>query len=263
MYRVSLVSLFLAGCGTSGLSSLTAAEQLLLSTTSGAEEKQVSSGSSSTPDDIPADQRPDAFRSCDAASTYSDLFGRFDANSDGNLDTTESKEEQSGWEGQSFDAEQRLMMQWGMLLLAYDADSSGTLEEGERAVLLDDFTVRCTALQSLLTEQFDADGDGSLSTEEQATAQAFLDEQAAEHHPDCNGGMMEGDRPEGGPPMGKFPDDVQTVGGVPIAPPLMDEFDADGDGSLSDSEIATLRESLRARIREGAPLMPPPPDMHE
>jgi hypothetical protein len=48
------------------------------------------------------------------------------------------------------------------------------------------------------------------------------------------------------------------VGGVPVPPPLLEEFDADGDGALSDTEIATLRASLRERITSGAPLMPPP-----
>ena len=50
----------------------------------------------------------------------------------------------------------------------------------------------------------------------------------------------EGERGEG-PPMGED--------GAPPWGPLEEEFDADGDGALSDDELATLRAEMRERIR--------------
>lgn len=265
MKKVSVLALLLSGCSSSGLTGLSAVEKLLVAATSGTEEKSVSSGDAASPDDVPADQRPDAFRECDASATYSDLFGRFDANANGVLDTPEEKEVDSSWSGRAEGPDHRVMMQWGMLLLTYDLDGSGSLDASERATLLSDFTERCQNLQALLVEQFDADGDGVLSEEEKDTARETLESKEGEHHPGCDG--MEGEDsgherggPGGGGPEGGPPEDAYTVGGVPVPPPLLEEFDADGDGSLSETEIATLRSSLRERVRSGAPLMPPPPE---
>ena len=265
MNKVSVFALLLTGCGSSALSGLTATEKLLVATTSGTEEKTVSSGDAASPDDIPADQRPDPFRECDASATYADLFGRFDSDSDGTLDAPEAKQVDSSWSGVGEGPDQRVMMQWGMLLLTYDVDGSGILEESERATLLSDFTERCVNLQALLVSEFDANGDGTLDADEQATARAALESQAPEHHSGCDkmggesGESGGGAPPDGAPPDGP-PDDTATVNGVPIPPPLLDEFDADGDGQLSDAELSTLRASLRERVRSGAPLMPPPPE---
>ena len=107
-----------------------------------------------------------------------------------------------------------------------------------------------------------------LSDTEKATAEETLQNQQAEHHSGYDG-MERGPEGEkdsgmngGRPDMHGPPEDAYTVGGVPVPPPLLDEFDTDGDGSLSDTELATLRSSLRERVTSGAPLMPPPPEGH-
>lgn len=253
-----LFSILLAGCTGSTLGDLSADAALLLSATSGGEEKTVSSGDAAGPDDLPAEFQPDPFRTCDAGATYAELFGQFDADTDGLLDAAEESDVQDVYAGAPGGPD-RLWMQWGMLLLAYDEDLDGVLAESERATLLADFTTRCEALQARLVADFDADGDGVLSDAEQATAEETLAEQAAEHH-SCEG--MDGPPPDGdsggrgmfGPP----PDASVTVNGVPIPPPLLDEFDTTGDGTLDDAEIAALRTAIRARITSGDPLMGEP-----
>ena len=251
-----LLPLLLTACSSDALTSLSADAALLLSTTSGAEEKSVSSGDAASPDDLPAELQPDAFRTCDATATYSELFGLFDADTDGKLDSAESGDVQDTY-ADAPGGSDRLLMQWGMLLLAYDEDLDQTLSATERASLLGDFTTRCDALQSRLIADFDADGDGVLSAEEEATAEATLAETDAEHH-SCEG-MDQGEPPgeHGGQPpeLGL----TATVDGVPLPPPLMDEFDTSGDGTLDGTELEAMRTAIRARITSGEPLMPPPP----
>ena len=272
MVLIPLITL-ITGCTTS-LGSLAVDAALLLSATSGAEEKTVSSGDAVSPDDLPAALTPDPFRTCDAGSTYADLFGQFDADTDGVLDAAEAGTVQDTFD-QAPGGADRLWMQWGMLLLAYDEDLDGALSETERATLLADFTTRCEVLQDKLIADFDADGDGVLSEAEQATAEAALAAEEAEHH-SCEGMGGEGDTagPEGdGPPDGDSgarggdpfhlgpPEGAMVeVDGVPIAPPLLDEFDANADGTLDNDEIAALRAAIRGRITSGDPLMPPPPE---
>ena len=110
MKNLSLMAFLLTGCGTKGLTALSATEKLLVAATSGVEEKSVSSGDASTPDDIPADQRPDLFRECDATATYGDLFGRFDSDTDGKLDSPEQKKVDASWEGRPDGADQRIQI---------------------------------------------------------------------------------------------------------------------------------------------------------
>lgn len=242
--------LLLSACGVSDLGDLPAAADLLLSTTSASEERTVSSGSAASPDDLPPEFAPDPFRECDGGATWASLFGQFDADADGVLDVEEEGAVQATYtEGSDPGAIGRLWMQWGMLLLVYDLDGSASLDDSERATLLDDFTIRCATLQSLLVDQFDVDGDGVLSDAEMDVARGVLDAMAPEHHEGC----------DGGPPMGGPPEDAPTVSGVPVPPPLMDEFDTDGDGTLSGTEADALRTSMRERVRAGDPLMGPPP----
>lgn len=222
-------------------SGLSAEEELTLSATNGAEESFA--GEAIAVDAVPDAERPDPFRACDASATYSDLFGRYDADGDGALDAREEETVQAG-RGDRSEMQQRMAeLQWGMLVTVYDLDGSGALEDAERVTMLEDFTVRCTAIQAKLLADFDADGDGALDADEQDTARATMEEDREAH---C------AERGEG-PPPGARP----AIGAVP--PPLLDEFDADGDGALSDTELSTLRAALRAHIRAGDPLLPPPP----
>lgn len=233
-----LLLLPLFACGTAA-SSLSAEDELTLSATTGGEE--AVSGGTMSPSAIPTSERPDPFRTCDAEGGFEELFARYDADADGQLDAVE--------EGDVEDARERgreemgmVMAQWAMLVTIYDTDGDGAISETERAELLSDFTARCEALQARLIADFDTDGDGALSGAEQDAARAAIEAEMEEHR---------GERPEGEPP-GPPPEGMD--GAPPVPPPLLDEFDADGDGALSDTELATLRETMRARVRAGDPL---------
>jgi Ca2+-binding EF-hand superfamily protein len=274
----ALIHLSLLACTSSG-TSLSAVDELTLSATNGAEEALTAVGNFMSPDALPDADRPDPFRQCDASATYADLFGRYDADANGELDTPESDEVFTARGDRSDRDEMRVEGQWAMLLAVYDLDGSGVLEESERATMLDDFTARCEALQAQLVAEFDTDGDGVLSDTEQEAAREALDARHGDHtdvEPDgspCDGdgappddsGAGSGDHAgRGGPPDGASeggpPDSTDgrpAPGDVP--PPLVDEFDTDGDGTLDDAELTTMRDTMRDRIRNGDPLCPPPP----
>lgn len=243
MVRLSLI--LLAGCAGTNLSP---EAELTLSATNGAEEALVAESKSASTDAVPDGERPDPFRACDAEATYADLFGRYDADADGDLDTRESGAVTDARAERSDRDARMLRDQWEILLRIYDLDASDDLDAPERATLLDDFTVRCDALQARLLEEFDTDADGALSDTEKDAARADLDERMAEH---CEG-MREGGPPHDGPPEGGL------FSGPPDLPPPLVEFDADGDGALSDAETATMRAAMREHIRGGDPMGPPP-----
>jgi hypothetical protein len=256
--KSTLSLLLLAGCGTTAGSTLSALDELTLSATTGGEESAVSSDAMMSPSEVPDSERPDPFRACDASGTYTGLFEQYDADGDGRLDAPESDDVMAARDGRSGDQERMVMAQWALLVTVYDLDGDGALGESERATLLSDFTARCSAIQAFLLATYDADGDGTLSAEEQDTARAALDAEMASHAPP-DGGPPEGERSDGGPPDGDCPEGgppTDASGAPPIPPPLMDEFDADGDGQLSDTELTTLRDTMRARIQGGEPLGP-------
>ncbi len=253
-----LFSLLVVGC--SAVADLIPAEgEVLLASVSGSEEALAAEGSFASVSAQPEADRPDPMRECDGASTYEAVFGRYDADADGALDALETEEVRSERAFRAEDESRRVRHQWELLVLLYDVDGDGTLGESERATLLDDFTVRCDALQARLLEEFDADGDGALSADEEAAARSALEEGA---HGQC---PEEGGRPEGGGAEGR------SDSGRPAGPPpegeyppfIVDEFDLDADGTLSSTELETVRTTIRERIRAGEPLVgpfaPPPP----
>lgn len=234
-----MVLIYLFAC--SGLSfDLTGEEELVLAAASGPEEAMVE-GATPVSSAMPEGERPDPMRECDASGDFSHLLGQYDADGDGNLDRREEGDvdEARGFRGE--EERHRVEGAWAMLLAVYDDDGSCSLEETERTTLLDDFTARCDALQARLLEEFDADGDGALSAEEEATARASLQSRAPEGAP-----PERGERPEGGPCEGTVP------------PPLA-AYDTDSDGYFSADEYATMRPLVRQEVREGGPVFGPPP----
>ena len=142
-----------------------------------------------------------------------------------------------------------------VLNMVYDTDLDGTLSDSDRAQLLEDFTVRCEAMQARMLEDFDTDGDGELSELEHEAARAQVEADHEEMHSNMAGTC--GPPPEDGqaPADGQAPPEGQKGDNGP--PPscfvdsLVAEFDLDGDGELSDSELATLQDTVRARILSG------------
>lgn len=263
---------FLAGCAaTSDL--LDAVDELALSATTGGEESAL--GGTMSPAAIPSAERPDPFRECDATGGFEALFTRYDADGDGVLDAPEEDDVHAA-RGDRTDEEARMVgAQWALLVAVYDTDGDGAIGDSERAVLLEDFTARCEAVQDLLVTAFDTDGDGVLSATEEEAARAALDEAMANHEPPpgieaegaaCGCPGPDGEHGEGhdgpppadgdtsGRPAGPPPESAGAPAPGEIPPPLLDEFDTDGDGALSDTERAALQSTMRERIRTGAPL---------
>lgn len=151
---------------------------------------------------------------------------------------------------------------WELMLLVYDLDGDGDLSSTEQAELEADFSARCAALHARLLEDFDADGDGELSAEEEEAARAALEARYEEMAGEHRGPPPGGEPPEGaageGPPEGAEGAEGEVDHCHRGPPPHMVEFDLDGDGELSESELSTLRDTLRERIRSGEPLFQPP-----
>jgi hypothetical protein len=249
--------LALAGCGLTS-SSLDAESALLVSATSGAEEAMSRSSYGDTSGTSDPD-RPPLFRECNAEGDFVALFNEYDKNADGELAGTEATRVQQRHPGGP-EAEHRMRL----LGLVYDLDGDGALSDSEKATLFDDFTVRCEALHAKLLTDFDADGDGVLSDSEKATAEAALEADRAAAHDETDGECpnMGGDT-DGGPrgPRhdGPPPDDAGAPPADGSVPPPLAEFDTDGDGLWSDAELTAFRTAIREKIRNGDPLLPPPP----
>jgi len=103
----------------------------------------------------------------------------------------------------------------------------------------------------LLAWVYDTNADQALDGSER---QAMLADFAAR----CDALSSRDPGPPPPPPAAPPPD-----AGGPVPPPLMDRFDANGDGRLSAEEATALRDSVRTSIREADPPPPPPPPLDE
>lgn len=234
-FLLPLLALAAAGC--EAVAEANAEDSLTSAAISGQEEELASSG-------MGRGNGPglDPMRGCDARADHEALWARADIDGSGKLDNDEQDE--------TVREHGRPPRHFHMLRWVYDTDDSGELDDAERAVLLEDHTARCDALQARLLAEFDADGNGTLDDAELEAAEAAREAARAE-----GGGRPEGvgGRPEGAGGRGAG---RPMVGSAP--PPVVDEFDADGNGTLSDEEKATARATLRERIRSGErPVAPP------
>lgn len=180
------------------------------------------------------------FRECDAEGTFLGYVDAYDEDASGLLEGEEAEAvEREHGSGRPGPREHFAHL----LRVVYDADQSGEFEGGELDALFADFTTRCEAIHEAVLADYDADGDGVLSEDEEASARAGHQATVAamrEQHAACRQEQAP-ERPErGGAPFG----------------PLEQEFDADGSGDLSAEELETLRVELRARIVSGAPPHP-------
>ncbi len=251
MSRVSVSSalVFAALAACSSGEEASAVETLMLASISG-EEDSISRSEAAPDDHLPFE------RTCDAPGAFDELFAMYDEDRSGALGKGESDDARADWP-----VNRHQMMMLDVLHLVYDTDSSGELDDPERAVLLDDFTVRCEVMQARVIAEFDLDGDGALSDTEAETAHQTLEarrpEAQAELEERCEGaggGAAEGEEGAGDAARRGGP----GAGGEPPPSPLAAEFDTDGDGSLSDTERATLVTTVRERIRAGEmPVAPP------
>lgn len=252
-----LSTLALVACSDSGLTALSATDELTLSAASTKEEVLVD-GDDAAAAAMPEHEAPPPFAECDAFARFQELQASYDTDGDGALSATEEEAVLAARGDRGAEADRHLQGLWHMLGLVYDLDESRSLDDTERAALLDDMTVRCDTIQAQLLVEYDADGDGALSEAELATAAEEMQAAFEEgHEATCPGGEMGGERPEGdsGRPEGAGEPPPFLEDGTRAVPPPFESFDADGDGVFSDAELATLRETVRAQIRSGEPLV--------
>lgn len=245
--RALLVTLALSGCTGLG-SSLSAEAELLLSATNGAEEGLASRavegglGPAEDPD------QPPLFRECSGEQTWEDIFARYDADGDHALGEEEAAEVEAGRGGRDDFERHMAERRWHLMLVIYDLDGDHDLSEPEQSTLLEDFGARCELLHEQLVATYDADGDGALSDEELATAEEALRAEEEARRAEMEARFAE-EHPDGPPP-----------GPPPEVPPELAGFDTDGDEAFSEEELVVLRETLRARVRAGEPIVEPPPE---
>lgn len=215
------------------------ADDALVQTAIAGEEESLSRDNFAMDEEAP---QP-LLRECDAQRDYDKLFADADQDASGELEDPEQEGVQTNHPPPFAPGP------WQLITFVYDTDRSGTLEEAERAVLLDDFTARCEALHDKLLSEFDADASGDLDDSELATAKQALDERRPPPPED-------GERPDG-PPEGTDSDRPGPPPEGELPPPLRG-FDEDGDGELSEAEFAALQADVREHIRNGDPPPPPP-----
>ncbi|MFM2248358.1 MAG: hypothetical protein RL071_4433 [Pseudomonadota bacterium] len=246
--------------GCAALDKVGSTDELLLSAVSGEEDTlgSAASGARREADEAAAAEPtapPPMFRACDAEGEFVGLLGVYDEDASGALEGDEAERVEAEHGGHRGGPREGLLH---MLRVVYDIDQSGVFEDSELSVLFEDFTARCAAIHAELLVRFDADGDGALSDAEQEVARSTHADEIAAEREEGLACLAEGERPEG-PPAGAGeggrPDGGRGAGERPEGPPpfgpLEAEFDADGDGALSEAEHATLRETLRARVRSG------------
>ncbi len=276
MTRTALITLglsvFTFGCADLK-DELSATEQLLLSAVSGAEDSMSGETGARMEDDGSGAGGPQGgdraaappmFRMCDAEGTFQGYVEAYDTDESGLVDGEETEDVMREHAGRAEgpregDPREHFLH---LLRVVYDVDQSREFEEGEMAQIFDDFTVRCEVIQEQLLAEYDADGDGALSEAEQDAARVGQEEKLrAEREeveacrdemgppPEARGEGGPGEGGEGGEGRGEG---GPGAGGAPPFGPLEMEFDADEDGALSEGELATLRDTLRDRIRSGA-----------
>lgn len=248
--RGLLIALVLNGCQGIGSnsSSLSAEDEILLSTTNGEEETLAERSTLGGMGDEGDPNRPPIGRECGADGTYTGILDSYDADGDGSLSPEECGSVDDAHSDRDRMEQQMAEMRWHLMLLVYDEDLDGSLSDGEKQNLFDDFTTRCETLYSKLLADFDADGDGALSDSELATADEALRAEHDEHQAEMEQRMEDGEEPSFDPSAGP-----------PEIPPGLEDYDTDGDGSFSADELVALRADLRAKIRAGDPVVEPPP----
>ena len=262
-----LLSGALTGCGATD--DLSTQDQLTLAAISG-EEEEVAQGDSDLAGGE-TNRRP-LFRECDAERTLAQVMQTYDSNDDGEVAGPAEEDRLQEDQGERPGAAHRRAVRWERLAFVYDADDSGDLSDAERATLLSDFTERCEAMHARLIEEFDADGDGELSEEEREVVRETMEANRAEREaagPEgCNRGSEMGEGgPEGRPDVGEG---GPEMGGPPASAAehspedrFLGEFDLNTDGELDATELSSLRDAVRERIRSGdgaRPLSPPEAD---
>jgi len=152
------------------------------------------------------------------------MMEKFDADKDGKLSETERAAAKAAFKekGGEFRAK---------VLERFDADKDGKLSETERAAAKEAMKEKGGELRAKVLEKFDADKDGKLSDTERAAAKAAWDARQAKKG--AKGKASAGDKGE---------DKAKEQHAR-----LLEKFDGDKDGQLSEAERAKAREARNKR----------------
>ncbi len=195
------------------------------------------------------------------------LQERFDTNKDGKLDENEkaAAQKELGRGGEKRPGDKRPFDLNGTLppelekklLQHFDKNSNGKLDDDEKAAAQEEMKKRREQggkpgrpgaggpPDGKLLQHFDKNGDGKLDDTERAAAQEEMKKRREQ-------GGKPGARPEGA----KRPEGGKPGEGRPGVEALKARFDADGDGKLSQDEIAKAKAAGAERRKGDAPKKP-------
>ncbi|RLS35017.1 MAG: hypothetical protein DWH79_02970 [Planctomycetota bacterium] len=166
---------------------------------------------------------------------------RFDKNGDGRLDDAEQAEAMNSLKKKGGEVQAQLKQ---FMLGKFDADSSGTLDETERKAAFDETMkqmeqngpmVKNTIL-GMVYRRFDANADGTLDSNEMKTARHELSKR-----------ILQGMSGDDAAPKPTAPQPRRKQADEATKKEMLDRFDADGDGVLSDQERAAAKADLKKR----------------
>lgn len=162
------------------------------------------------------------------------LLTKFDQNRDGRLDAGEREAVRAAKKEEALRGAGRnpMFQQPPEIVELYDKDQDGQLNEEESAAANDGIRIRWGEAQ----KEFDTNGDGNLDDTERERMGDAISAGKVKGLPRMFGAMLR--RPPGGGRGGGG----GMFGGAAEESPLK-KFDADGDGRLSETELANARKA--------------------
>ncbi len=137
----------------------------------------------------------------------------------------------------------------GKLLLIYDQNGDGQIDDAERSQFQEDLQEGCLNRKARLIAEYDQDGDGELTSSELSLAADALRLKMQQRRQEFESQMdSNGD--------GQISRAERRAGHQARRAEMTQKYDLDGDGILNEAERQTMAADLRARIRSGE--FPPP-----
>jgi Ca2+-binding EF-hand superfamily protein len=192
--------------------------------------------------------------SAEMKARQQEMLTKFDADGDGKLSETEMAAARAARDQE--------------MLTKYDADGDGVLSDAEKATMKAEMpqppqdkrfrpggqrgnASGTPPLPQEVVTKFDADGDGKLSETEMAAARAARDqEMLTKYDADGDGVLSDAEKATMKAEMPQPPQDKRfrpggqrgnASGTPPLPQEVVTKFDADGDGKLSETEMAAAR----------------------
>jgi len=160
-----------------------------------------------------------------------ELLEQFDTDGDGKLSETEREAVKAHMEAKK-----------AAFIKKYDLDADGALNDEETAAMKATIKEKMEAMKAELLTKFDADGDGELTGEERKAAGEAARPLIAE----ITGGFgmfgrgqTQGDKSRRGPQNAESREAMKEQ--------ILENFDADGDGKLSETERKAAGEAMRSK----------------